>query len=89
MPEMEARVPSIFEVTSCSTTRAEAPGQLNQTVIPFWLTPGAYCTWSSGIMAIPITIRVAITRITVKGDMRRVGVLMTGERGAVYRSGGR
>ena len=69
MPEMAASAPSIFEVASCSTTRADAPGQLNHTVICFWRMPGEYWILSNGIMAAPISMRVAMTSITRKAEL--------------------
>ena len=71
-PVIEARAPSILEVTSCSMMRAEASGQEKLTEMLVWLLVGVYCTLSSGTVASPMTISTAMMSSTENDESRKV-----------------
>ena len=64
LPERRAMIPSILEVTSASTTSADAPGYENDTLMKLPDSDGLYCTLSMGREAMPITDSTAIINIT-------------------------
>ena len=68
-PLRRPRRPSIFDVTSASTTSAEAPGYENETVIVLVEEEGLYWTFSFGSMAMPITDKTAMTNNTENDDI--------------------